>query len=489
MRPGPKCSTGPCLAAGAIAALLAACATPARRVDVPLPAKFEWDARAATPSWPTREWFRDFGSAELTSLMSEALQQNLDLQGAAERVVQADARARQAHAAILPGLELNPATDYLAGHSSSGSAHELDYGVMLTASYEVDFWGKNRAKADSAAYLSLASRADRDTVRLTTEAAVASTYFEVVSLRERLTTARANIDSARQVLGIVQSRFKAGYAAPVEVATQTAAVASLEAAIPELEQSQTRALSALAVLLGRAPESFTVQAESLSELHEPTVAPGMPAELLRRRPDIALAEANLASAHADLQAARAAMFPSLTLTAAGGVQNPAVNAAVNTLAGFGPSLNLSASVVQTIFDAGRLRAQRREAESHEQELLIGYRASILSSLVDVENALSSMAHLDEGRAAQVQFLAQSERALEGARARYERGSGDLLSTLQAQTAVFAARDQLNQYRLARLQASVSLFKALGGGWQLDAIDAPAQLGNAVAVHAAAAGQP
>ena len=215
----------------------------------------------------------------------------------------------------------------------------------------------------------------------------------------------------------------------------------------------------------------------------------MPAELLRRRPDIALAEANLASAHADLQAARAAMFPSLTLTAAGGVQNPAVNAAVNTLAGFGPSLNLSASVVQTIFDAGRLRAQRREAESHEQELLIDYRASILSSLVDVENALSSMAHLDEGRAAQEQFLAQSERALEGARARYERGSGDLLSTLQAQTAVFAARDQLNQYRLARLQASVSLFKALGGGWQLDAIDAPAQLGNAVAVHAAAAGQP
>ena len=208
MRPGPKCSTGPCLAAGAIAALLAACATPARRVDVPLPAKFEWHARAATPSWPTREWFQGFRQRGAHEPHERPCSRTSICRGPRSASCRADARARQAHAAILPGLELNPATDYLAGHSSSGSAHELDYGVMLTASYEVDFWGKNRAKADSAASCSLASRADRDTVRLTTEAAVASTYFEVVSLRERLTTARANIDSARQVLGIVQSRFK-----------------------------------------------------------------------------------------------------------------------------------------------------------------------------------------------------------------------------------------------------------------------------------------
>ena len=466
----PHGSARPYLMLGLLAVALVACSAQPTRVVATAPEELEWAQRDAVTAWPERDWFRGFGSPELDGLIMQASQGNLDLQAAAERVIQADARGRQVHAAILPSLEADANANYLAGHSSNGSLHETDWSALLSASYEVDFWGRNRAKAGAATYLGLASRADRDTLRLTTEAGVASTYFEIISLRERLATARANVDSAQQLLGIVQAQLKAGYASPVEVATQSAALASLQAAIPELEQTQTRALTALALLLGRSPEHFDVTAQSLEALHEPAVAPGLPAELLRRRPDVAVAEANLAAAHADLQVVRTALFPSLTLTAAGGLQNPALNAAVNTLSGVGPTLNLGAALAQAVFDGGRLRAQQLEAGSREQELLANYRASILAALVDVENSLAGIARLDAARSAQQEVLTQSERAFEGARVRYQKGYGDFLSVLAAQRAVYAARDQYNQYRLARLQASVSLCKALGGGWQIEQID-------------------
>jgi len=157
------------------------------------------------------------------------------------------------------------------------------------------------------------------------------------------------------------------------------------------------------------------------------------------------------------------------------VANPAVNAAVNSLAGAGPTLNLGAALAQVVFDGGRLRAQRDEAAGHEQELLAGYRASVLAALVDVENALAAIARLDDARTDQQQLLEQSERAYEGARLRYQKGYTDFLAVLEAQRALFAARDQYAQYRLARLQARVSLCKALGGGWQVSDIDARSAL--------------
>jgi NodT family efflux transporter outer membrane factor (OMF) lipoprotein len=447
-----------------IIALLSGCPAEPARLTVSTPDAIEWVPPKTAIVWPEPDWFEGFGSPELTAFIGQALSDNLDLQGAAERVVQADARARQAHAAILPSVDALGNVNYLAGHSSYGSLHETDWSALLSASYEIDFWGKNRAQAAAASYLGAAARADKETVRLTTEAAVADTYFEIVSLRERLAAARANAESSQQLLEVVQSRYQAGYANPVEVATQSAAFASQRAAVPELEQAETRASGALAVLLGRPPEHFSIQTTSLEDLREPIVSPGLPAALLRRRPDIAQAEANVQAAHADLEVARAALFPSLTMTAAGGLANPALNAAVNSLSGVGPTVNLGAALAQSIFDGGKRRAQRLEASSREQELLITYRASILSALVDVENSLSAIARLDAARSDQEAIVAQSERAYEGARVRYQRGFGDFLGVLEAQRAVYKARDQFAQYRLARLEAAVSLCKALGGGW-------------------------
>jgi outer membrane protein TolC len=178
-----------------------------------------------------------------------------------------------------------------------------------------------------------------------------------------------------------------------------------------------------------------------------------------------MAEAKMQAANADLVAARAALLPSFNLTLAGGVQNPALNAAVISLTGAGPTLNLGASIAQTIFDRGRLRALRAEAQAKDEELITAYRSAILAALVDVENTLSALNHLEEARAFQLESVTQSERAFEGATLRYKAGSGDFLTVLEAQRTLYAARDQYSQYKLARLQASVALCKALGGGWQ------------------------
>jgi outer membrane protein TolC len=162
--------------------------------------------------------------------------------------------------------------------------------------------------------------------------------------------------------------------------------------------------------------------------------------------------------------ARAAFFPSITLTGSGGVQNPAVQAALITLPGAGPSLSVGAALAQSIFDGGRLRAARDEASAKEIEMIAHYRATVLTALWDVEIALQAIEHLDLEAEAQAESLAQSDLAFTAAEARYRAGSGDFLTVLDAERTAVAAHEQMTQYKLARLRAAVGLCKALGGGW-------------------------
>ena len=430
-----------------------------------LPEAFAQAAGGAAAKWPSSDWYRGFGSQDLDGLIDQAVTNNFDLQTAHWRIEQALERAKQARAGLFPTVDGLGNINYLSGHSRDGGLHETDWSALLSASYEIDFWGKNRAAADSARDSLIASKADRDTLALTTLAAVANEYFQLLSLRERLDIARANVDAARNLSEIVSSRYHAGLANPSEVATQRAALAVTQLQIPELERLEEESTNALASFLGRQPEGFSVPGVSLDSLQEPVVAAGLPAELLRRRPDILVAEANLAAASADTVVARAALYPSLSLTLQGGVANPAVNAAVNALAGVGPSLNLGAGLTQPLFDAGKLRSQSREAQAKEQEAVTSYKAALIAALVDVENALAALRHLDEAREAQNTNLEESTRAFEAAEARYKHGNGDFLSVLEAQKLLFTARDQYSQYKLARLQAVIAVCKALGGGWQ------------------------
>jgi NodT family efflux transporter outer membrane factor (OMF) lipoprotein len=273
-------------------------------------------------------------------------------------------------------------------------------------------------------------------------------------------------------LNIVQRRVGAGYSAPADLTQQRAALAAEQAALPALEQQELETRDALAILLGKPPEGFTVAGVGLGALAPPAVAPGLPSELLARRPDIASAEANLQGAHADLAAARAAFFPSINLTASGGVAYPALGAVVNTLPGTGLALLGTASILQTIFDGGLREGKVEETKAREEELLAAYRSAVLSSFSDVENALGSYAHLTAQEAALREQAVQSEKVLASARRKYLAGSTDFLVVTDAQRALYTARDQLSDIRRARLAASVALFKALGGGFDTSASSRP-----------------
>jgi NodT family efflux transporter outer membrane factor (OMF) lipoprotein len=449
-----------CLAAG----LSCGCAVkpaPPPQVDLPQ----QWSvASAPGAAAVTSEWFRGFGSEELDELVATAYSNNQDLQAADARVRQADARARAAGAALLPEVSAGGNGTFYAGHSHDGTLTETDYSGLLSASYEIDFWGKNRAGQLSARALREASESDKAVVALTTVTEVANTYFQVLELRERVALANRTLSNAKQLLDLVEARRAVNLSNPLEVAQQRGVVAAAEIHVKEVEQQEMEQEAALAILVGKVPGTLAVKARDLSGLSPPQVSAGLPAELLARRPDVFSAEATLQSAHADLLQARAAFFPSVTLTAGAGLANPAVNAAVNSLPGLGPSLTLGADVVQSIFNGGRLRAARDEAVGKEEEMLAQYRKAVLAALWDVNVALSAIEHLDRQEVAQRDSLEQGERALAGAQARYRAGSGDFLAVLDAQRSLVTVQEQLSQYRLARLQAAVGLCKALGGGW-------------------------
>lgn len=449
-----------------IAVALAGCVAvkPAPAPQVDLPPNWSHDS-ALQGDKVTTDWFRGFGSQELDALIAGAAQTNWDLQAADARIRQADARARAAGAALLPEVSADANGIFYAGHSNNGSANETDYAALLSASYEIDFWGKNRAGQMSARALHEASMADRAVVALTTLTGVARSYFQVVALREKVQLAQDSLRNANQILDLVQARRAANLSNPVELAQQRALVAAAEIQAKQAEQQETEQEAALAILVGNKPGALSVSAHQLSDFTVPRVTAGLPADLLSRRPDVFSAEATLQAAHADFLQARAAFYPSVTLTGQAGLQNPAVNAAVISLSGLGPTVNLGAAVVQSIFDGGRLRAARDEARAKEKEMLAQYQGALLAALWDVEVALSAIERLDQQERAQKQSVTESERALAGAEARYRAGSGDFMAVLDSQRAILGAREQWSQYQLDRLQAAVGLCKALGGGWE------------------------
>ncbi len=429
-----------------------------------VPAAFDQAAPAGASAAVAADWWKSFGNAELSTLEETAQNANLDIAQAEARLLQADARARQAGAALLPSVALNGNLNSFYGQNGGTSANETDFGLSLGASYEVDFWGKNRAAARSANALRAASAADRATVALTAGAAVANTYFQLLSLRERLSAARANLQSSQQILSVVQRRVDAGYSPSSDLTQERANLAAQQAAIPPLEQQELEAKNTLAILTGRPPEAFNVQGQSLQGIAGPVVTPGLPSALLTRRPDLATAEANLAAAHADIAAARAALLPDITLTAAGGIQNPFINAAVNAIPGTGLALSAGAALVQNVFDGGKLQAKTDETLAREQELLAAYRAAVFNAFGDVENALGNLSHLQAQETALAEQVTEAEGVLRAAQRKYTAGAADFLAVTDAERSLYAARDQLADVRRARLTASVTLYKALGGGW-------------------------
>ncbi len=447
------------------AALLCACATtpPPMAATAPaLPAQWGSPSDAGAAGTISPDWWRSLGSAELDALVQAAQAQSLDAAAAAARLRQAEATARQAGAALLPALtaslDAGRQARFSGGSSTDGTAANR-YAAGFAASYEIDFWGRQRAGQDSALARLQASAFDQGTVGLTLTAAVADAWLRLVGGRERLAIAVLNLHSAERVLGLVDARARAGAATPLEQAQQRGLVAAQRQAIEALRQQVQGQHTALAVLLGQATPP-AVRTDSLAGLQPPAIGAGLPAELLVRRPDVARAEAQLAAAHADLQAARAALLPRITLGAGLGVGAERLGRAFDH-----PLYSLAAGLTAPIFDGGRLAAGADIQEARRDELLAQYRAAIVAAVGDAEVALQAVAGTDAQTAAQAQVLEQAQQAHALAQVRYRAGADTLLTLLDAQRTLYAAQDQAAQLRQARLMASVALYKALGGGWQ------------------------
>ena len=309
-----------------------------------------------------------------------------------------------------------------SGLSSRADEH-TSYAASVAASYELDFWGRNRSALNAAQSLALATRYDRETIAITVLADVATTYFAILEFRDRLAIANENLANAESVLAIVEARVRNGAASALELAQQRTVVANQRAALPALEQQLRQTENALAILLGVTPDALTVTSGSLGDIALPAVAPGLPSELLSRRPDIGNAEAQLVAANADIGVARAALFPSIQLTAQTGFESLALSSLFNS-AGF--FYTLVASVTQPIFEGGRLAGQVDLTEARYEELVQVYRSTVINAFRDTEDALVAIRQLAEQQTLQQEAVDAAQAAFELADTRYRGGAGTLL---------------------------------------------------------------
>ena len=419
---------------------------------------------------PKLDWWRGFRSKELTEVIGEARAANLDIAAAIARIVQADAQSRVAGAPLLPNVAANGSATHLrtsqatAAGGTTGSLGGSERDLLsssLTASYEIDFWGKNRSALRAAEETAVASRHDREVVGLTTVVTTANAYFQVLGAQDRLRVGRENIASATRVLNLIKERLAAGTASLLDTSQQEALLDTQRAAIPPLEQTLTQNRNALAVLIARPPESVRIRGGSLRSIATPRVTPGLPSELLAQRPDIREAEANLAAADANVINARAQMLPSITLTGEGGYQSAVLKTLLRPESAF---YTLTAGLTQPIFDGGRLQGNLDLQKGKQDELLQNYRKAVISAFSDVENALDGIRQTALRARLQREVVTSSRRAFDISEQRLRQGTMDLVTVLQTQQTLYQAEDALAQAQLAHVQAVVGLYQALGGGW-------------------------
>ncbi len=462
----------PVLATLALATGIAACSVGEdyQRPETPIPTTWTVSPDRTTPAWPVSDWWRQFGSPSLNVLMDLAGHNNFDLAAAVARVRQADAQARIAGAPLLPSLDAGGGVSqqHGTGTGSSGSGKTSStttpYTVTLTASYELDFWGKNAAALESAQAAARASRFDRQTVALTLQASIANSYFDFLGTQDRLRVAQNNAKNAQDVLAAIRDRVHFGTATELDLAQQESVAAGLQAALPPLEQQVRQDVNTLALLVGQLPEKTELQAGTLASVTLPAIAPGLPSALLVRRPDVQTAETQLIAANADMTAAKAALFPDVKLTAEVGFESLALT---TLLHGSNLLYAMATSVTQPIFHSAALRGEIEAKQGRYEELVQNYRKAVLSAFTDVENALIAARKTAEEEEAQKRVVATAQRAFDISKAQFNAGLVDLTTLLNTQKTLFAAEDTLVQAKLGHIQAVVGLFKSLGGGWSAE----------------------
>jgi NodT family efflux transporter outer membrane factor (OMF) lipoprotein len=409
-------------------------------------------------------WWTAFGDEQLNALQARAAGASLTVQAAAARYAQARAVADEAGSALFPvvGLGASAQRQRLPASATTSGNPVINTPMSLRAqmSYELDFWGAIRNSANAASMNAQASGAELEIAKLSLQSELAANWFLLVGLDAQTELLESVIQAYTDALRITDQRHKGGAAALTDVYQATTTLENARVQLAATQLSRARLEHAIAILLGEAPSNFTLARQTLN-IEPPAIATGLPSQLLERRPDVAAAERRAASANAQIGVAKAAWFPSFTLGAGVGYAGTAGNwlNAPNLLWSIGPQAAL------TLFDGGRRNAQQRQAEAVFTESAAQYKQTVLTAYGEVEDQLAAIRWLDEQRRSQANAVASSGKVLDQANHRYKGGIANYLEVTIAQSQALQARQADLNLRVQRLNASVALIRALGGGWQ------------------------
>lgn len=419
-------------------------------------------------------WWELYQDPILNDLVSKALQNNTDIQLAAARVEEADAFLREVGSALFPTVELN-GTGVRTRVTEAGafpvfaSNPRNNYIVSAGTSFEIDFWGKLRRAKESARAQALATRYARDTVGLSLSSLVASNYLQLRSLDSQLAVARDSLRSREESLALTKRRLEGGVASALEVQQAEVSTSNLVAQIAELTRLRGLSEHQLAILSGVL--DLKLAPAKMEDLPAPPVPPvGLPSSLLEARPDVRQAEQNLISANANIGFAKAALYPTISLTGSYGGESIQLGDVLKSAAriwDIGLGLNLP------IFNGGRLNSRVDQATAQQKQALATYQGAVQTAFREVNDALITLRQSSERERALQASEAAAKKALQIAENRYKAGYSAYLEVLDAQRVHNDAALAFVQSRQSRLVATVDLFRALGGGWEPEFAEASA----------------
>ncbi len=456
----------PATVAGLFVAALAACTVGPDyvRESAPVTPAYkeagDWKSAAPADQFPRGEWWRVYGDAELDRLEAEAAAANQDIVAADARYRQAKTLIDQARAGFFPQVGVGLSESRANSTASAVGGVRNTVNATVDASWEIDLWGRVRRAVEASEASAAASSADLESARLSVQAQVAFAYFSVRTADSGQRLLDRTVDAYQQSLKLTNNRYDAGVAARSEVVQADAQVKSAQAQAVDNRATRAGFEHAIAVLTGRAPAQFSLAvAEDVPP--PPDIPPGVPSQLLERRPDIAAAERRMAAANAQVGVATAAFFPALSLSASGGFASSELAHLLSLPNRFWA---IGANLAEPLFDAGLRSAQRDQAVAAYDESVANYRQSVLTGFQQVEDNLSTLAVLKDEATIQQQAVDSARRSVELATNQYKAGIVGYLNVVAAQTIQFNNERTLVLLRGRQLQASVALVQALGGGW-------------------------
>jgi len=425
------------------------------------PAAYRYEMAEARDTANTA-WWTQFGDPVLDGLIEEALAQNLSVKIAAANVEQAAAVLTQARSPLYPQGSYGVSAAGERKNEQLGAVYS--YGALAGASWEIDLWGRVRRLSESARAQVLATEEARRGVVLSLVASVANGYLQLRALDEQLVIATRTRQAYAESVRLFELQFKYGVQSKMTVEQARTQYETAAAAVPQLESQIAQTENALSVLLGRNPGPIQ-RGKPIGELAMPDVPAGLPSQALERRPDIRQAEQQLIAANAQIGAAKALYFPTISLTGALG----AVSVELSKLfSGPTGAWNYQGSIAGPIFTGGAIKGQVRQAEAARKAAELGYAAAIQSAFADIDNALVARTKLVDQLAAEKRLVAASREYGRLARLQFEGGVAPYFTVLQAEQQLFPAELNEVQLRASLFAATVNIYKAMGGGWVAEA---------------------